>query len=162
MTIKQIGDIHLNTSVYVSDPHYDAVTWCQSLVNNVKPGKYHCGLTFKKVNYGSISESKVSNLIITHENYADSFSNNQLSSSIIGVDSGLAGIFDKDYFEKYSPSVEKEPWFCNVCKEIENKESIIKDNCCVISRTGYGDGMYKLYVRKNSNDEIISLRIQYI
>lgn len=37
-----------------------------------------------------------------------------------------------------------------------------KDNKCVVSSTGYGDGLYKLYIHRNGKGKIISMRIQFI
>lgn len=36
----KLGELELSDSVYVSDPCYDPGTWCQALVDNLKPGKY--------------------------------------------------------------------------------------------------------------------------
>ncbi len=99
---QELGTIELSDKVYVSDPCYGVGTWCQAFVEGLKPGKYY-GFVYKKDfgpgGFGGIRET---DLWIAHEKYIKNFPTKLLDSTIdIGVDSGAAGIFDKEYFEKY-------------------------------------------------------------
>ena len=99
---QELGTIELGDKVYVSDPCYGVGTWCQAFVEGLKPGKYY-GFVYKKDfgpgGFGGIRET---DLWIAHEKYIKNFPTKILDKSIdIGVDSGAAGIYDKEYFEKY-------------------------------------------------------------
>lgn len=185
-----LGTIELGTEVYVSDPCYRVGTWCQALVKGMKPGKYH-GFMYKQ-NFGTApwQGRRVTDLWIAHESKVDLFPKAILDSDItIGVDSGAAGIYDKEYFEKYhtleegkyiDDYSETSEWYDRQFdlryyydkdgneinpyrdKEVEKKDGIALDNKCVISFSGYGDGSYRLYSYKNKRGEIIGLRIKFI
>lgn len=45
---------------------------------------------------------------------------------------------------------------------IENWAGNCKDNKCVVSSTGFGDGCYYLYIHKNNEEKIVSMRIKFI
>lgn len=45
---------------------------------------------------------------------------------------------------------------------IENWAGNCKDNKCVVSSTGFGDGCYDLYIHKNNKGKIVSMRINFI
>lgn len=92
-----LGTINLNTEVYISDPCYEIGTWCQALVKGLKPGQYNCYMT--KVDEGDWG-LRVSDVWITHIDYKDIYPKAKIEATI-GVDSGAAGIYDKEYYEKY-------------------------------------------------------------
>lgn len=97
----ELGTIELNNSVYVSDPCYRVGTWCQALIEGIKPGKYY-GFMYKK-DFGEKSWEgiRVTDLWIAHEKYIKNYPKILVKDADIGVDSGAAGIYDKEYFEKY-------------------------------------------------------------
>lgn len=92
-----LGTIDLNTEVYISDPCYEIGTWCQSLVKGLKPGQYNCFMN--KVGVGDWG-IRVSDVWIAHIDYKDIYPKTKMEATI-GVDSGAAGIYDKEYYEKY-------------------------------------------------------------
>ena len=97
-----LGTIELSDSVVVSDPCYDLGIWCSAILK-IKPGKY---LGFmEKVNFGDKPWEgiRVTNLWVIHEDYPDVYPNDLDEKADIGVDSGGAGIFDFDYYNKYHP-----------------------------------------------------------
>ena len=96
----ELGIIELKDSVYVSDPCYRIGTWCQAFVEGLKPGKYH-GFMYKTNDTDGWGR-RVTDLWIAHEDNVKAWPSTILDEHIdIGVDSGAAGIYDKEYFEKY-------------------------------------------------------------
>lgn len=99
---QELGTIELSDKVYVSDPCYRVGTWCQAFVEGLKPGKYYGFMYKKDFGPGGLGGIRVTDLWIAHENYIKNYPTKLLDSTIdIGVDSGAAGIYDKEYFEKY-------------------------------------------------------------
>ena len=99
---QELGTIELGDKVYVSDPCYRVGTWCQAFVEGLKPGKYYGFMYKKDFGPGGFGGIRVTDLWIAHENYIKNYPTKILDKGIdIGVDSGSAGIFDKEYFEKY-------------------------------------------------------------
>lgn len=93
-----LGTIELNDSVYVSDPCYNVGIWCQSIISGLKPGKYVAYMNKADItNWGR----RVTDLWIAHENNIKCWPSKLIKNADIGVDSGAAGIYDKEYFERY-------------------------------------------------------------
>lgn len=188
--LYELGTIELNDSVYVSDPCYEAGTWCQALMKGLKPGKYH-GFMYKvDTGFGRC----VTDLWIVHEDNIKGFPKKLVKDVEIGVDSGAAGIFDKDYYENYHTlnengqfNEEHDEWYnkqfdlryyfdkdgnklqAEYCPDSrrfeitgERADGISLDNKCVVSFSGYGDGGYNLYEAKNTKGQIVGLRIKFI
>lgn len=98
----ELGSIELSDKVYVSDPCYSIGTWCQAFVEGIRPGKYYGFMYKKDFGEGGLGGIRVTDLWIAHENYIKNFPTKILDEGIdIGVDSGSAGIYDKEYYEKY-------------------------------------------------------------
>ena len=163
-----LGTIELSSEVYVSDPCYGVDTWCQAFVSSLKSGKYQGFMTIKDFGPDALGGIRVTNLWVAHENNIKNYPTTLISHSI-GVDSGSAGIFDKDYYEKYHPledsdNGENAQWYERQFKLRYDcdKEGIALDGKGVVSFSGFGDGSYSLYAGKNSKNEIVSLRIRFI
>lgn len=184
-----LGTIDLGTEAYISDPCYEIGTWCQSLVKGLKPGKYNCFMN--KVDEGNWG-IRVSDVWIIHTDYKESVYPKTLMKATICVDSGAAGIYDKEYYEKYHTigirdTPEGEEWYDNQFdlrydydiegKKIEevwnedkhcfvrtqpSRDGIVLDNKCVITDSGLGDGAYPAYCHKNAKEEIVGLRISFL
>lgn len=155
--------IKLNSKVMLSDPCYGLNTWCQGVIEGVLPGNYNCKAKFINERYWG---KRVAAIEVCHEDYKSPQYKPALLD--IGVDSGQAGIFDYEYYEKYHTDdseydhVEKQ-WYDKVCDITlsENQCGPIGDKGFV-SSSGDGDGSYECYVAKNHKDEIIAIRIVFI
>ena len=190
----KLGEIELKDSVYVSDPCYSLGTWCQALVDNLKPGKYICYMKKADFGPGGLGGIRVTDLWITHIDHPHSYPVKILDKTIdIGVDSGQAGIYDKEYYEKHHTPKLDESWYDKqfnliyqydidgnkyiepyliINKETnkpewissgqERREGIVMGGKGVVSLSGFGDGSYNLYARKNKEGQIIGLRINFI
>lgn len=112
------GVITLNDKLVISDPCYDLETWCQGILENMLPGVYICRYRYDE------NEDRVSDISIHHS----SLSSDQLDDAIIdsiqtdfevGVDSGMAGFFDYDYYvEHHKPDHDEnnsnDDWYDNI------------------------------------------------
>ena len=102
------GDITLGEKVIVTDPCYDVDTWCNGILDNVKPGKWHTeAKSINKNNNGN----HCTELIIWHSDYEKptEFEHTDID---VGVDSGQAGIADYDYFAKIKSNKDsEEEWY---------------------------------------------------
>lgn len=76
------------------------------------------------------------------------FPNKKIEDLTIDETSDLVNIINKQ--DKEIPRI------------IESWSGNCKDNKCVVSSSGFGDGCYDLYIHKNDDDKIVSMRINYI
>lgn len=197
------GTINLGNTVMVSDPCYGLGTWCQGDIENVLSGEYQCKVGFVDEGEWGV---RVADIEVTHKDYVDKFLEMHREEFEVGVDSGQAGIFDYEYYEKYHgaatdyPHVDKE-WYDRVFKltyvtepnpnyekfnvrmddddYFEKWEAYMDDwnrssrylshfdgntidGLGLVSSSGYGDGGYTCWTAKNENDEVVSIRVEYI
>lgn len=87
--------LNLKNKVVVSDPCYKIGTWCQGILENVKEGQYLAQ------SYSQDNGTIVAGISLVHEDYINAELDYELQSFKVGVDSGQAGIFNYDYYEKY-------------------------------------------------------------
>ncbi len=190
----KLGEIELKDSVYVSDPCYSLGTWCQALVENLKPGKYIGYMKKADFGPGGFGGIRVTDIWITHIDHSHLYPVKILDKTIdIGVDSGQAGIYDKEYYEKQHTPKLNENWYDKqfdliyeydidgnkyikpylkinwktgkdewISSGQERRDGIALDKKGVVSFSGFGDGSYNLYARKNKEGQIIGLRINFI
>ena len=101
-------DITLGEKVIVTDPCYDVDTWCNGVLENVKPGKWHTAA--KSINKNG-NGNRCTELVIWHSDYEKptEFEHTDID---VGVDSGQAGIADYDYFAKIKSNKDsEEEWY---------------------------------------------------
>ncbi len=160
--------------VDVTDPCYDTDTWCAMWERKVKPGVYNAFIDMK--NFPSLyrdeddplnpdeikrmDDIRITSLYIQHASYGKRKINGWDIIGGVGVDAGLCG------FYSHKPSfddAEDRLWngFWRSLSKIEG------DNTCDIGKygvtvsSGYGDGYYPVYARKEGN-EIVGLRLRFI
>lgn len=107
------GEIILGEQAICADPCYDPDTWCTIKLLDVRPGKYKCMYNLEQDCFGDI---RVTAIQIVHEDYLDryAFKHRPLDGTV-GVDSGMAGIFDLDYYKAVHKSEETCRTFCDDC-----------------------------------------------
>ena len=165
--------IKLSDKVIVTDPCYDLNTWCNIKVKNVLPGLYH--IFVRKVKSKTDGYDGVSRLLLIHQDYLSYFKNdnNDLINNIdstallkkvklvyryhntpVGVDSGLAGFFNYDYFAKmrHSSNEKQTRWYNKVCDKIGNRHYTKINTEGFISTNWFGDGGYNLFTFVNKAD----------
>lgn len=164
------SDIQLGDEVYATDPAYTPDLWCCNLVRGFLPGKYLAYVLYNE------DEDHIAELAIYHNNIDSRRPKEMMDWEYIAdvpVDSGQAGFFDKDsYIEgkkadeaDKGKSLEESTGFYKECCDItldDNPFGTLDSNLGVVSASGYGDGVYELYVVKDSADRIVAARIIFI
>lgn len=86
--------------------------------------------------------------------------------SVIGVDSAQAGIFDLSHFQDESlitpdtPTDISHDWYGMCCHATWGEAGIVPFG--VVSASGFGDGLYTAYVKRNSKGEAVAIKIVFI
>jgi len=173
-----MSKIKLGQRVVVSDPCYTIPTWCQAVVDGVKPGTYESYV--KKVDLNDWGV-RCSMLIAVHEDYRDGVLRWEEYPADIGVDSGQCGIFssesyrndsiteriglgegDISFFNNFGrPQEDGEKWYVSMCSRTLGNQSYGMYDEGVVSSSGIGDGSYVLYVAKVGN-EIVGLCVDFL
>lgn len=164
--METIDTISLSNKVVVIDPCYNMDDLgCSTVLENVLPGTWVCGVDYYDRWEGK--PGRVESLCGYNIDTPDvDFSRSNLEwAACCGVDSGQLGIFDYAYFER---SVEIDPkrnqdWYQEVCRTTCTElHAGAKDEACYVSSSGYGDGVYAVYVARNADGQIIGIRIPFI
>ena len=73
------------------------------------------------------------------------------------------GIYDYDYYKSVSnDDGVDDNWYDEICKLTSSQEmSGTKDDLCVVSSTGYGDGDYAVYIG-TINGEVVYIGVIFI
>ena len=163
--------INLSNEVIVSDPCYSRPTWCQTVLTDVLPGRY-----ISQVNEDPETD-RCAELLVIHEDFYQSRLIYDEHSSC-GVDSGQLGIFDAasyrsdaaaegittPYVDFALPgdSLEGDSWYTKMCKFTLAELNWGAYDAGVVSRSGWGDGMYPLDVARNDKGQIVAMLITFI
>lgn len=165
-------EIKLNSKVVITDPCYGLKDYPNPSTNivleNVKAGTYKTNTHYS--DEGSWG-TRVAALEIIHADYnplnieSIEVVNLDLVECIgsVCVDSGQMGIYDYDYYKSVSTEDGVEDkWYDDICNlTLSDKRSGTKDDVCVVSSTGYGDGDYNVYIG-TSNGEVVYIGIIFI
>ena len=174
MFMEYIGRFSLGNKVMVSDPCYCINALDQGVLENVREGFWDAYIKTSDEGEGGmhVSELVAINLDYNSEyNELNSEDINERQLFVVGVDSDAAGIFDYDYYCKYHYETNiDEEWYNNQVVDqffsplapMEWKKSIFTEFNGVASTTGYGNGNYVCYVARNTEGEIIGIKIVYI
>lgn len=151
--------ITLGNKVRVSDPCYGTDTWCAGEVDNVLEGKYVVDIeTSDEGMWGT----RVKFLRAIHTDHADKmllFCN--VAPFEVGVDSGQAGIYDAEYYNKYHTVDDcDDDWYDDICNLTDPFGT--KDDKCVVSSSGFGDGCYICYLAKDTTGKVVGFEIMFI
>ena len=143
--------------VTVTDPCYEAGTWCTIAGLKIKPGNYECVAWKGREYYIGFDDKRHSFLrvgacgIYLDGKIPESKSGSFLGT--IGVDAGLAGFYqDKpDYADK--------EWSA-FCDKIGSRDHLITDEGFCTS-SGGSDGEYPVYAYSDANGDIVGLEIKF-
>lgn len=167
--------INLGKKVVVSDPCYTIPTWCQSVIENVKPGVYHT--TVRKHDAGDWG-NRCAMVFAIHEEYVNSphLLKWEHETSNIGVDSGQCGIFSFESYRDDNHQFDFEPydfgtdfptndeggdlWYRHMCKHTLSDKSWGTYESGIVTSSGFGDGAYQLFVVKKRN-KIVAFAIDF-
>lgn len=70
------------------------------------------------------------------------------------VDSGQMGVFDADTFS--------EDCYDEYCSHTLSEIRAGVGKTYAVSSSGYGDGSYQLFFKKNDNDEVVAVKVEFI
>ena len=150
--------IWLGKTVRVSDPCYGTKVWCAGTIDNVKEGLYNIEV---KISDEGKWGKRVKSLTVVHADYKDSLVFNKSAPFEVGVDSGQAGIYDESYYKKYHTADNcNDEWYHDICDLTCPVGT--KDNKCVVSSSGYGDGCYTCYMIVDTNNQVVAIKIAFI
>lgn len=160
----------VSPKIMVSDPCYEKDTWCNGVVNNVKKGTWKAEVVIgTEGDWGN----RVRSLVAFSKNgkpigawHKETFS--------VGVDSGQAGIYDLRFFrdnnvvkdvERVNPDniiCEDKPWYSINCDRTigKFKAGVIPYGC--VSSSGFGDGEYTCYTKRDKDKKVVVISIEFI
>lgn len=138
----EIGELNLTSgSVCITDPCYNHDVWCR--MNNVPvvPGNYRCVVHYSDEGEWGWRVAKIG--IYRDSNVREEMDFDCISDLIgdIGVDAGLAGIFQD------KPDFTDEQWH-DLCNDIRNGDAWLvsgREMRGFFSSSGFGDGGYDVY-----------------
>ena len=160
----ELGNILIQSGeVVISDPCYNTDIWCLG-IEQVKKGEYICSADL--YDFGDWGK-RIGKIRINHIDNPKCRATRPLDETI-GVDSGQAGFFEKNYYEKYHKKYyvdedkEDDAWYRRVCDITLDKPNCgTIDNAGCVSESGCGDGGYWLRAGYNSKGEIVALEIDF-
>lgn len=153
--------IRLGKKVRVSDPCYGTEVWCAGTIDNVKEGLYNVKV---EMSDNFMWGKRVKSLTVVHADYKGFLFFNESARFEVGVDSGQAGIYDEDYYNQYHTEDDcDDNWYDEVCKlTLSNEQFGTKDNKCVVSSSGFGDGCYICYISVDDDYQVVAISIVFI
>jgi hypothetical protein len=176
--VRKLGTFEVETgNVVISDPWYDAPDSAQEelsvngLLENVRTGTWTAEVV--RVDAGPNMGVRCAELRAFHNGHADRDHNTWKSQEfLVGVDSGLAGIFDRkhfgndtsipaDYKWRADPIRRDKLWY-SLCCDQTNSEfggGVIPGGA--VSLSGFGDGGYTCSVVEDEG-QIAAIKIVYI
>lgn len=168
-TEKYIGEFTVGSKIIVTDPCYERVDETSRLqaVLDVKPGVWNAQIIISdEGDWGK----RVAELHAWYNTYSGRKPNEYVTNC--GVDSGQLGFFDYDKYpigvNGYEPEYEDpDNWYKKACNETyqENnreKKAGIVECMGVNSSSGFGDGSYDVYVARDADDKVVSIKAVFI
>jgi hypothetical protein len=159
--VEKLGTLEIRSGkVIASDPCYDSGTWCASEITDVLNGKYIAEIDV--IDCDSWGH-RVGTLEITHEDYKDRLDECDMDyDSTCGVDSGTFCLSDKIYYGLYHDENLNDEWYDDWVCGMEGYGHIV-ENYMAMSSSGYGDGGYPVYVRREpKNGYVVSIVVDFL
>lgn len=157
--IETLGKIKVVSSkIVASDPCYELDIWCASVIDGVLNGNYNAYIeTSNEGEWGK----RVAKLRIIHEEYDGKVIPTEYDTSC-AVDGGTFCFADHDYYAKHHENNLDEEWYdenvCDMCDE----DGWMVDDACAISSSGFGDGMYEVYIGREKNGYVVCAEVIFI
>ncbi|MBR6515479.1 MAG: DUF4241 domain-containing protein [Bacilli bacterium] len=160
----ELGIINVGNSIMVSDPCYGVCSINNKLIDNISDGRFNAFVRLGMVNGWServkeLTICKVGRKAFTALKHLDEL-------GCVSVDSGVCGIYDSSYFNEFhDESRANDDWYKdNVLNGFHDslEEAYITKSKGIHSCSGYGDGVYPIYIKKDENDKIFQITIRFI
>lgn len=163
-TYEKVGSVNFSSSVFASDPCYsmeynevELILNGQDCITNVLPGTFDCFV--KK------EDDRIKNLLLVHSDVKKVRISDFKFSNDCYVDAGIFGFYDIDYFfNTHSNETIKNEWYE---RNVLSDENISKDvvfcdiNKGIYTSSGYGDGVYPVFVLRNEENKAIGFLVKY-
>lgn len=160
LKVVHYGVVELGKEVKVSDPCYGTTVWCSYILDDVSAGHYDCYTVIAET--GSCGK-RVAFMVLCKDGYGFNIPKEQIPCDI-GVDAGVCGIYDLEYFNQYHNDRDvNEDWYQNnvISWCMKDQAYICDEGKGFITSSGYGDGGYMLLVDRNDNGEIVRIAVDY-
>lgn len=158
----KIGKLDLKDQIVISDPCYCDFNnpWIKQL--KIVPGEYNCFVDYTE------DETRVSSMWLINKNTSDKNIDEEIAD--VGVDSGTMAIFTLEkYKELVKMKKEYKEKFYKYSYDLSARTFIEANECMAsvydnifVSSTGYGDGDYIVYVKRDKEEHITALKIIFI
>jgi hypothetical protein len=137
-TFKVTSSLHISDPLYTSQQDVDRGIFTMAINLPCKSGEWNCDLHFK--DQGDFWGVRVHEMIAYHSEYKLRKDENWHCIGTIGVDGGMAGIFDAERLYEIDEEVFNE----EIDKEYLDNGSIVLQDLGVICTSGFGDGVYEV------------------
>ena len=154
--MMNIGEFTVESGrIRVTDPCYEPDTWCAYVIDDAKKGLWTAKLSYM--------EGRVSELRINHFSHS-TVEPAAKTDAQIGVDSGQAGFYDDAFFvENHGGEYgELDTFYGKNCNATIEHDTGIIEECGVVSSSGWGDGVYDLYVARDKDGLVIAAKIVFL
>jgi hypothetical protein len=158
----KIGKLDLKDKIVISDPCYCDFDnpWIKQL--KIVPGEYNCFVEYTE------DETRVSSMLLTNKKTNDKKIDEEIA--YVGVDSGTIAIFTLEKYEELVKMKKNyEEKFDEYYLKLTSKTFLEFNECMAsvydnifVSSTGYGDGDYIVYVKRDKEEHITALKIIFI
>jgi hypothetical protein len=157
VTFYSIGSFEQSTDqIIISDPCYEGYdSFLQCLINNVQKGTYNCFVRINKHN------GRPARLYATIKKKFKIKDYNWVKFGSICVDSGMAGIYDYNIFK----DKDKAEFYRECCELTRFDGQTVQAGTLdlgVVSSSGWGDGVYNVYVNRNDEDEVTAVKVVFM
>jgi hypothetical protein len=163
---KHLGKFEITSGIMrVTDPCYDKETWCSGTLD-ARNGTWEA---YVEVSDEGQWGKRAATLIVFHEETQHSGGGWEKSKINVGVDSGQAGFFDNALYpdtERTGEYGDVNTFYGKVCTLTHDE----KDRSVVggvlpfgaVSSSGFGDGGYDCYVRRDEMGQVVAAKIVFI
>ena len=175
--LNVLGEFELKGSVLrISDPCYERDVWCCGTIDNCVPGTWQAAVLVK--DEGEWGD-RVAVLAARYAETGPKFNGINRAKCNgtgqwhhaefeVGVDSGQAGIFDDDHYQKDS-DFPNDPandfgsrWYSSCCDVTLGRMKAGMIPYGVVSSSGYGDGGYGCTLHRNMDGQVDFVFISFI
>lgn len=163
MSINYYGNIQINSDkIRVTDPCYDKESNVCYIIDNIVPGSWKATAIIKDTGMWG---KRVHTLTIRNVDSYTAVLKLSKIHEVVGVDSGQAGFFVEEFYP--NTQEEGESFYDKACSLTcsNDKGGIINDgtkDIGVVSRSGYGDGLYDLVLTKGEDGKVYGATIIFI
>lgn len=151
-----IGKKDFKGHVDITDPCYERDVWCRTNGLPIREGTYVCSVEVADDDETGGWGNRVASLWIEPDVNLALSPKAYKKICEIGVDSAMAGVFE-------SPAELPRELLAEVSEKIYDQPgmAMIIDQG-IVSKSGYGDGVYPVFGVKNNGGELIALYIQFV